>query len=266
MPAAYATKFVSEDETWEYIFPLRRYEYEPSQSVRSPRSSASGAHFAYRHRGTQPVLLDAAQERIRAVLIEQDGSMQTEIDSMRGALHLAAYGKLYLSNNRWAWAEISSMPDVSVSFDNKNIVTVVIGFTRFGTWQGDEVTETVALTESPKSFDITLEGNAEVYDAVMTLSGTFTNPALSNSNTGYSWSSTRDGTAATSRLRVDAGQHTVEHSTNAGSAYTDDYAAFTRGTAQVQIMKYNPGINSLVYTDGGTPNGTISITYRPRWY
>ena len=158
------------------------------------------------------------------------------------------------------------MPEVTIAYNSPRIVPVIVGFTRFDDWCGIEVVEEYELDSASMTFEVVNPGTAVIYDAVMTLRGTYTNPAFQNANTGYGWSSTRDGTHANHRLRVDAGRGEVERSTDGGDTWADDYAEFSLPAEQVQIMTLNPGVNEIAYEDGGSPDAVVAVQFYPRYH
>lgn len=107
-------------------------------------------------------------------------------------------------------------------------------------------------------------GNAPVYDAVLILKGTFTDPAITNTTNGYVLSSTRDGAATSDWLKFDAGRHTVEFSSNSGVVYANDFANFVRAATQVGLMKLEPGNNSFTFT--GMTSATLAWSFSGAWH
>lgn len=268
----YLEKFVNDDLSLTYTFPLNMYECEVTQGLRSPLMAVSGASYPYRMRGSNPSLKDAGKARVRFLVAQSTSALvDTETDSIRAKLYRMGRGKLYSlgadGTRRWAYAELAEMPSVTIGPKSLLVVPVSLGFNILGDAFGTtQYSQEFTLDSDPELFTITNAGDAEVYDAIMTIRGTYTNPELTNTSTGYSWSSTRDGTSADHRLKVDAGRFSVEYSSDGGSVYADDVTLFTRGANQVQYMRLNPGDNEMSYADGGTPNAVIAVSFYPAYH
>jgi hypothetical protein len=93
----------------------------------------------------------------------------------------------------------------------------------------------------------------------------FTNPQLQNLHAAYphTISSTRDAVSANSELRIITEQHRIQFSDNDGVSYTDDYALATIPATQVSMMELQPGTNPMRYTNTGTPNAVLEISFNP---
>ena len=108
------------------------------------------------------------------------------------------------------------------------------------------------------SFAIVNAGNAPIYNAIITLAGTYTNPVIRNTTNGYQLETARDGTSADHKVRFDAGRPGVEYSADAGVTWAGDYANFVRQTGQVHLMVLDPGTNNFTVT--GAASGTLTVT------
>ena len=125
---------------------------------------------------------------------------------------------------------------------------------------------TASATFDPSlgSFSITNSGNAPIYNAIITLAGTYTNPVIRNSTNGYQVESATDGSSAAHLLRFDAGRPAVEKSTNTGTSWANDYANFVRQAGQVHLMVLDPGVNNFLVT--GCSSGTLELTAYPAYH
>lgn len=265
----YASKFTSFDGLTSYVFPAFRYEYEPTQPLRSARALVPGGHYGVRLLGSRPALKDVAQERIRFVSYGTSLEIDTEIDNLRSKLYTGAFGWLYTlgadGTERRARAELAEMPQITIAYGSPHITPVVLGFNRFSDWYGTTETDlTFTVNADPYNFNVTNAGNAPVYNPVLILKGPFTNPVLTNNTNGYIFGTTRDATLSTEWLKIDAGEHTIEWSTNSGGSWDDDYALYTRPTGQVQLMRFEPGVNSMTIT--GANGSTLDVNFYPGFH
>lgn len=269
MAKRYLEKFESADGGVSYVFPLGRYEYDPSQPLSSPIEPLAGAHGAFRHLGTGVSLVRPGSELVRFVFNGTASEQEAEIDEARFKCFSVGLGKLWTldsdATRRWAWAEITEMPSMVVRYKSERILPMSISFTRISPfWYGEsQQSDEITLDEDPETFQITVAGDLFVMDAVFVFDGTFTNPNLVNDTNGYEFSSTRDGSSTDHVLRVDAGRSAVEFSTDNGDTYADDFALFSRGASQAQFMRLEAGVNDFTYNDGGTPNAALTILYYP---
>lgn len=269
----YLSKFESADGSTSYTFPAYRYEWEPSQGLRSPRAQISGAHYGLRLLGNAPSLKDIGQERVRCVFIGTKQEMDDEADNVRHKLYAGAFGKVWTMGDdgtlRWAWAEIAEMPQMTISYQSGMITPLIVGFNRFGDWRSASATTGSAAATG--TVNIAVPGNADVFDAVITLYGTFTDPVLINGTvllpdgvTPYKLQTNRDGSSSIHRVRFDAGSGAVEYSSNGGSSWADDYANFVRQAKQVQLMRMKGGVNNA-FTFSGVSSGTIAWSLYGAW-
>lgn len=105
---------------------------------------------------------------------------------------------------------------------------------------------------APGSFVVNNPGNAPIYDAIITVDGTYSAPEIENTTTGHRLVSTGSGT----KIRFDAGGPKVERWN--GSSWVNDYANFAPESNQIQLMVLEPGDNNfttsgvtgLVHVDG----------------
>lgn len=267
----YLEKYENSAGTVSYVWPLNAYEWQSSQSLRTPNSLIAGADYAYDLRGSLPGLKALAQERVRFLDVQASTSaLETDLDSLRSELWQIGRGKLYVldsaASRRWAYARLAAMPEMTLGVGMTRHVPVSLQFDRYSDWFATSLTtHTEAVAVSPKTFTVNNPGNAPVTLMTIRLRSSsaagFTNPLLENLTNGYSWSSTRDAASVNDELKVDTDAMTVQRSTDDGVSYTNDFALFSRGLTQIGYFRLEPGDNSVRYTDGGTPNLDIVFTY-----
>lgn len=280
----YIDRFTSLDgSTTIYSFPTKRYEWEPSQAIRSPASAVLGAPYAFRHFGTAPGLRALAVERLRALAVETtNAALEDELDEMRSELYTVGLGKLWTIDadnaRRWCYAELAEMPVFQLSPENKFALPVAFGFNRFSDWFGEtSITHTETVTSSPDTFTVNNPGNlpATIVEVRFRANANpgFTNPKLENTTAVqtpfgsvlYTFETARDGASSNSEVRLFTGSPaeapSAKYSNDNGSSYADDFAQITIPTLhRVLAFALAPGDNSVKATIGGTANVDVQIT------
>lgn len=263
----FAEKFENSGGSVTQTFPTRLYEWESSQDLRTPSASLTGAHYDLDLLGSVIGLKASARERLRFVISNLTvATIETDFDTLKQKIYSIGQGKLYVINSagsarRWAWARPTILPSSIIQVGQPRILTVsALEFRRDSDWYDTTITnEGEVLNADPDTVVISNAGNAPVFNAIITLKGTFTNPSITSSTTGFSFSSTRDGSAAAHWLKIDCGRGTVEFSTDSGATYADDMPNFTRGASQVGFMRIDPGDNSWVIT--GANGATLACDF-----
>lgn len=240
-----------------YTFPLNRYEWEESQSVRTPRQLISGAPGAFDMLGNEASIKDIRQERLRFMLTGTTTANDTAFDLMKKVLHGGGRGKLWLvddnSVRRWTWGRLQEMPSVQVSYRSPILQPAILGLVADPDFFDENATESEAAATG--TVTITNPGNQRVYNAVLTLRGTATNPVITNTTNGYVLSTTRDIASDLQRIRFDAGRDEVKYASD-GSSFADDYSQFQRQSGQIQLFVLEPGDNLLTFS--GISSATLS--------
>ena len=264
-------RFESLDATTVVNLPLARAELESSQELRTALVEAVGMDYAVDLHGTGRAPLGVGRERLRALLTGDDAdAFDTAADALRADIYAIGRGKLWSvgddATERWAWARARAMPDIQVSSRATRLAPVVIEFDRLSDWYGDTETEIVtALTTDPQVIAVTNDGTADARAITFVLdanaAGGFSAPEISHALTGESWASTRVASNGSHILRVNTGAYTVERSTDGGSSWSDDYAAFSTGSVQVGFMRFIPGAQSIEVA--GCTNATLTISFYP---
>lgn len=269
----YIEKFENTDGDVSYKFPLVGYEWESVQPLRSPYVAVSGANYGVNLRSGNPGLKEAGQERIRFSIHHKcsPAEIDSKIDQMRSKLYTIGLGKLWTRDSenarRFAWGQIVEMPEHLVTFEapiNLKLFPTSLEFRRESDWYGYPIiAEEAAATGT---VIINNPGNANVWNAVLVLRGTFTNPTiqLDNDAGSYLLTSSRDGTSNAHRLKLDAGRYTVEFSSNAGVSYADDYALYARSLLQTDMFVLAPGDTEVTFT--GMTSATLAWSFYPAYH
>lgn len=267
-------KFTSVSGAVSYTFPLKAYEWESVESLRTAFLESVGMDFAYDALHNAPSLRSVANETVRFLVVGADSTaVDTAVDSLRGNLLNIGRGKLYTidgsSVRRWCYARLVAMPDVRVAVPAMVHVPAVVQFQRFSPWFSEAIVAGYDNIDvpgtNPMSISVTNPGNVPAKFVAIRFrsdaAGGFTNPVLLNGTNGYTFSSTRDATGTESELKVDTEDLSVRYSNDNGATYADDFALFTIGPNQGSFFQLEPGVNALTYTDGGTPNLHIDIIF-----
>ena len=271
MAPRYAEKFTTIDgSTLVYTFPLALYDWDPApQGLSTLYAPLSGAHYDYDQLGDSLAVRRNTMETMRFLVKGTNAEIEDELVECRQKCQRIGRGKLWTLDStgarRWAYARLQSVPEFRL--DNPFVVPVAVTVDRQSDWYDDtETDQTVTMDEASEAFNVTNDGDAQVFNAVFLLKGTFINPVITNTTNGYVLESTRDGSAAGHWLRFDAGKRRVEFSSNGGTSYAGDYANFVRQAGQVHLMVLEAGVNAFTATFGGTPSGTLDVNFYPAYH
>lgn len=260
-------KFESIDTLTSQLMPPAEFEWQSDQEMRAPLIQLSGTHGVADLLGTRPGVLGAGADRVRCAILETSPTaVDTALDALVSKCWSIGQGKLFTidsaNDRRWAYARLRSFPSITWRAGDIFFKGVSLDFARISpTWFGSAAISSSAAATGTVVINNT--GNAPVYNAVLTLFGTFTNPVITNTTTGYVLQTNRDGTSNDHRVKFDSGANTVEFSSNAGGVWADDYANFVRAVGQIQLMKLNPGNNSFTFS--GVASGTLAWSFYPAW-
>lgn len=123
------------------------------------------------------------------------------------------------------------------------------------------------VVTSPRTFSIENIGNVESRRVIFRLESLavngFTDPTITNSTTGQSFSTTRDGTTALHVLSFNAapGLGRVQLSVNSGVTWVDDTLLLSLPAGQPVMMELAPGVNQFSIASGGTPNYRLLVLW-----
>lgn len=266
----YLEKLTSIDGASSVTLPIVDYEWESTQSLRTAFMESVGMDYAFDALRGAPALKAVATEVVRATIYGGGGAdMDTILDNMRGGLLAIGRGKLYTKTQagvrRWCYARLAGMPSIRVT-GPALIVPVEIPFQRFSDWFAETPTSVITtVTTSPKSITVTNAGNIAAKFIVFRFRSSsaagFTNPVLLNVTNGYQFSSTRDAVSVNSELKVDTEAMSVLWSNDDGVSYANDYALFTIGVDQAAFFQLEPGDNTLMLLNDGTPNLSFEVAF-----
>lgn len=270
----YLEKFTSSDGGTSVTFPGDLYEYESNQDYRQATAAGVGADYAHDYFGSNPWPKAAANENVRFVIWQTTAALvESTYDTLVSSCRRIGMGKLYTldsdGSRRWAWAKLEARPSWKTDWGQYYNAPVSLRFTRFSDWLGTtQVTGTVTLNSTPKTFTITNPGNEAVKGAAALLltlranaSAGFTAPQLVNAATNQQINSARNSASVNSRLRIDCEKEAVQYSNDGGSTWTNDYANVTLPAIQQALMTLAPGDNVFTYTDGGTANAFLDYQF-----
>lgn len=268
-------EFKNEALSLTFAFPLAEYSFELEQELYVPSSPQSGAHGEFDMLRDGVAVKAPIDLRLSYAVYETTpGAVETKVDEMLAELWSFGRGWLYTSGLdaseavelRRTRARARSMPALRWQGGDVLRKAANVGFRCDPFWYGVTALagSPFTLNSDPDTFSITNGGNAPIYNAILTLAGTYTNPVIRNTTNGYQVSSATDGSAAAHLLRFDAGRGAVEKSTNTGASYTNDYANYVRQSGQVHLMKLDVGQNDFTVT--GCSSGTLAIDAYPAWH
>jgi len=198
---------------------------------------------------------------------------------------LAGQGQLYAiredNTQVWAWAKVSQMSRPSLA-TRRRLVELPVTFLIEDTWYDDtaagawnfddgyyfdtglyfDATELAFVgVSTTENMSIPNDGTAPARDMTITIttsSGTVTNPKLTNAANSlwFQWT----GTVSTGTITVNPATMSILSGT------ANAYSALTIGTAQMEWMRFEPGMNIVTFacTGGGAANVTFNF-YPPYW-
>lgn len=241
------------------LMPDAEFEWSTRQALQNPFATISGANYGYRHQGTAPAVKAFAYESVTCSILATPGQTPADVDTAYDALKQKLWsigrGKIFTIDSagtrRWAYASLQAMPEMRWRAGDIFEIALVISFVRESDWYS--TTLTTGSGTMGGAVVIANPGNAPVWNAIITIGGTYTNPVVTNNtaviyNTAaqkYILQTNRDGTNANHRVKFDAGEDSVEYAPDAVT-YADDYANFVRN--QVHQMRLDPGNNSFTGT------------------
>lgn len=272
------TKFQNAAGTAEFVFPLAEYSFELEAGLYVPESPLTGAHGGLDLLGMGTAPKHSQMLRLSFTAFEDEPkTVDATIDEMLSKLHSYGRGKLWTSGLdasgnvelRWTWARAVAMPRLSWEAGDVVSKAALCGFRCEPFWYGAalEITEhdlnepdQFTVVTDPDTFTVSNPGTARVYNAVIELAGTFTDPTITNLTNGYRLRTLRDGTLAAHRVRFDAGRPAVEYSADGGILWAGDYGNFVRQAGQVQLMVLEPGDNQFEIAGAAGAVLTIAAT------
>jgi hypothetical protein len=125
-------------------------------------------------------------------------------------------------------------------------------------WYGDsQVTDTFAVSATPRAIDINNTGTAPLIRAILTFTGTCNRPKFLNNTNGYSIE-VNQNISTSKTVEIDLGAQTV--TVDSVSAWGNVVLPST----QIGLFKWDVGVNDVdfIAAGGGTPSGSVQIVYR----
>jgi hypothetical protein len=262
----YVEKFTDIAGSVSYTLPLNLYQLQQAQPLRSAYAVVAGAHYAYDQLGTARSIKDNAVETYSGQISGANGAaVDTELDLLRSKLFKIGGGKLYVVDSaaarRWAYGRILRMPTEKLQTGDVNLIRLDLDFARASDWYDTSGYNTdFTIDATPKSLTVVNAGNERIYNAVLTLKGTYSAAwTILNTTNGYQIAGTHSGAAASNWLKIDAGQHSVKFSSDSGATYTGIYSTVTLPTTQIALMVLEPGNNAFTVT--GANGATLHVDF-----
>lgn len=253
-PLRYLSRFEKADGSASVTFPTHRYEYEQSQPLRNSSVELTGAHYNYDMLEGAPALKSNGIERVRCMSSGDPADMDNEVDDINQIMSWGR-GKAWTtgaSGERWAWARLVEKPQLSFTVENVSTYPIILQFERFSDWYDEEPigeygNGIFTLASDPETVFVTNPGNVDVFNAVITVKGTFSGLRITNDDTGYVLETSTIGAASSDWIRFDAGRNVVEFSDDSGATWSDDQENFVRAPGQIALMVMQADANSLTF-------------------
>lgn len=277
MTLRYVEKFTNITGTISYEFPLRMYEWETSQPLRTAIGQAIGADYGHDHHGYAPAPFSPSRERIRVTAVTSTAALlEAALDEARAECYRIGLGYLYRldsdgSTRRRALARLDSMPGFTRQVGQSVHIPLIFDFLRVGPWESTTATTgSQTCNSDPETFTINNPGNLPCMAMVFRLRSNAVNgcdtPTIVNETNDYTMSSTRVLTTATSELRINTETAAVELTTDDGSNYANDFALFTIGAGQGgTLFRLEPGDNTISVDVAASANFDFEWSFYPRW-
>jgi hypothetical protein len=257
-----------------FTFPLAEFSFELDQELYTPGAPQTGAHGEFDQLRDGVAVKGPIDLRLSYTVYEDTpNEVETKVDEMLAEIWNFGRGWLYTSGLdasavvelRRTRARAVHMPQMSWAGGDVLRKAASVGFRCDPFWYGVTALtgSPFTLNSDPDTLSITNSGNGPIFNAILTLAGTYTDPVIRNTTNGYQVSSLTDGSHANHKLRFDAGRSAVEKSTD-GTNFTNDYANYVRQRGQVHLMKLDVGVNNFSVT--GCPSGTLAIDAYPAWH
>lgn len=269
----YAFKFTGEGG--EVVFPLAQFEYEPAQDFRSADMPLVGADYAFDFAGVHPWAKAVGVESVRFLLAGSPAqALQDQYDSMLTILMNAGMGQLWTTDpggdERWADAKLASRPTITSVTNRWGYSPVSCRFRRYSDWQGPIVTGSQVVNTTPQLVALPNDGTARQRRFTFRLRSNsatgFNRPQMEHMGNGLVLGSTRVASTALQEIKIDGERSLVDWSTDDGLTYVSDWASVVLGPKQVDFMRLEPGVNTLRFTNTGTPNFTFEWSYCPAYH
>lgn len=263
-------RFASIDDTLEYTFSLRDYQWEPVQTLRNSYQQGVGASFANRSIGYAPAPMNTGQHAIRTKpVLATPAATEQEIANASATCQRIGVGYLYRilddSSEQRCLATLVEMPRFTMGVGQFRHSNLNFRFEQLGHWKAiTSTTGSQLIDATSETFDITVGGDLRVIDAIFRFrandsSTPMTGPIVfTNAANGMSFTLTKTFTNIDEEERILCGYATAEYSSNNGTSYANDHSAIATPATQVPVMFLEPDqTNSITVTCTGTPNWNL---------
>ncbi len=272
----YADRIVSMDGGTIIELPTDLYEFQESGGLRTAESALFSSNYAYDHLRGAISPREVAKASVRfGVGLATPTLSDAYIDTLRSTL--LAMGPFWLQtigadgSRRQARCRLAQMPEMLIGYQRSITALASLEMRRYTDWLATTPTTfTQTVTATPTTFTVDNPGGLPVDEIEIRFranaSNYFTNPILENLTTGYAFASLRDGSNANHELKLNTSDPSVKWSTNDGGSYVDDIANLVIPTDHIPLaFLMAVGVNSLRYTNTGTPGVTIEGSFYAKW-
>lgn len=259
-------RFESADGSLVIDLPRLRGEQSEGQAARNVLARPPLLPYAADLHGSSMVVADAADVRLRAILL--DPTADADLDQLRARLRRIGRGKLWMrlgdNTERWCWARPEDLASIEIGYEQPLVTGLSLSFTRLSDWYAQAQSEvTQNVTASPTTFQIVSNGavlsrQLEVEITANAASG-FANPKLENLAAGREFTVSASSTAAGQKVRVTLSSNLTRRAQFFdGTSWSD--VSVTAGPKQAELMVIVPGAQDIRVS--GVTNGTVAL----RWY
>jgi hypothetical protein len=129
-------------------------------------------------------------------------------------------------------------------------------------WYADtQTTDTFVVGATPTVCDLNNLGTAPLVKAILSFVGTCNRPKFTNNTNGYSIELNRN-ISSSGTVQIDLGAQTITYNG------ADDFALAVLPNTQIGMFQWDVGANDVDFSaaGGGTPIGTVQITYRVSYH
>lgn len=263
----YLEKFTTLDGGGSYTFPVKAYQLDQAQTMRTAFQQIIGADYAVDLLAEALAPKDPGRASHHVFIVEQSGTdVDDALDAMRTALYTIAQGKLYLINadgsERWAFARITQMPSTTWKAGDLNFIAVALDWTILSDfYSATQYSQDFSPVSDPETITVPNGGTARVFNAIFILEGPYSTPELFNNANGYQFDNSRVSAIGTDWIKLDAGQGVCLFSDDSGVTYQGDFVNVSLPTQQVQLMILEPGDNLIDVH--GLSGGTLHVEFYP---
>lgn len=269
-------KFVALDETIFWQFQRYNAKYTSKQASRARMSYVAGVSYPFDHFGLGAAPVPVATEELEYdIIAESISDVNVQIRNHNERLRLIDIGKLWMIQDDdtrfWSYARVDHYVDNVYAVNDRIVVHMQDKFNRLTEWfYEDPITVTETITSDGETWIVNNPCNFTVSDVTLRIRANatsgFTDPKVTNLETGYAFKSLRDSASANHEVRLRTRGPHIDWSPDNGSSYSNDFTNYDP-TALEPGQRWGsfnliPDDNQLQYA-GVTPNCDVEITFYP---